>query len=184
MAMPHAASAIEVKVSAKALERTLVTQLFNGTDGRFYVKGKADGGCSVYMDHPEIFFRDDRIVVRIHASAKLGTNLHGSCLGISVQTNAEVSFVPEAEGESIGFRDARVEKLSDSKELNFLVEPFLKGKLPQQMKVNAAELMRKVLANSEQQSGYALTLARLKLHSMQVEGGSLVVDADADLAVD
>ena len=64
-------------------------------------------------------------------------------LGLTLTTDADVSLVPEAEGESVGFRDARIERLSESKELNFLLEPFLSHKLPSQMKVNAADLMRK-----------------------------------------
>ena len=51
-------------------------------------------------------------------------------LGVTLTTDADVSFVPDAEGESVGFRDARIEKVSDSKELNFLLEPFLSHKLP------------------------------------------------------
>ncbi len=183
------ASAIEVKVSAQALERTLINQLFVSPEGRYYVKGNPTSPCFVYADRPEVSFRDDRVVVKVHTRAKLGTSLRGACIGVSLQTNAQVSFIPEAEDESVGFRDARVESLSDGsipgmKELNFLLIPFLSGKLPQQMKVNAAELMRKLLVNSQQQTGYALTLSRLKLHSMQVNGQSLVVDMDANLAVD
>ena len=38
----RAASAIEVKVSAQALERTLQAQLFNGPQGRYYIRGDAN----------------------------------------------------------------------------------------------------------------------------------------------
>jgi hypothetical protein len=183
------ASAIEVKVSVKALERTLIAQLFVAPEGRYYMKGDPTSPCSVYADQPEVTFKDDRVVVKVHTRAKLGTTVRGTCLGVTLQTNAEVSFIPDAEGESIGFRDARVERLSNEslpgmQELNFLLVPFLSKKLPQQMKVNAADLMRRLLADSEKKTGYALTLSRLKLHSMQVNGQFLVVDADADLAVD
>ena len=51
------------------------------------------------------------------------------------------------------------------------------------MKVNAADLMRKLLANSAQQTGYALSLNNLKLHSMLIEGPALVVDVDANMSV-
>ena len=178
------ARAIEVRVSSEALERTAKAQLFSSADGRYYLKGSASSPCSVYAEQPTISFRDDRIVVRVHSRARLGTGLRGSCLGVSLTTNAEVSLVPVAEGESIGFRDARLEKMSDNRELNFLLAPFLSGKLPQQLKVNAAELMRKLLAGSGSTTGYALTLNRLKLHSLLVEENALVLDADAELKVD
>ena len=178
------ANAIEVKVSAKALERTAKAQLFNGPDGRYYMRGNATSPCSVYAEQPRISFRDDRIVVRVHTRARLGTALHGACLGVSLTTDAEVSLVPDAEGESIGFRDARLERMSDNRELNFLLAPFLSGKLPQQLKVNAADLMRKLLAGSGPSTGYALSLDRLKLHSLLVEDHALILDADAGMNVD
>jgi hypothetical protein len=183
-AAPRRASAIEVKVSAQALERTLRTQLFTTPDARYYMRGDATTPCYVYADNPHVSFKDDRIVVHVHTRAKLGTVVRGTCIGVSLTTDADVSFIPEAQEESIGFRDARIERLSDSRELNFLLVPFLSRKLPAQMKINAAQLMRQLLANSAQQTGYALSLNNLKLHSMLVEGPSLVVDVDANMSVD
>jgi hypothetical protein len=178
------ASAIEVKVSSQALERTLRTQLFNGPQGRYYIRGDATSACYVYADSPHVTFVEDRIVVHVHAKAKFGTAVHGACIGVSLSTNADVSLIPEAEEESVGFRDARVERLSESKELNFLLVPFLSRKLPAQMKMNAAVLMRQLLSRSTETTGYALSLDSLKLHSLLVEGDSLVMDADAALKVD
>ncbi len=180
----NCASAIEVSVSAQALERTLQTQLFNGPEGRYYLRGDANSACYVYAESPHVTFVQDRIVVRVRTKAKLGTAVHGTCLGVSLTTNTDVSMIPEAEEESIGFRDARIERLTESKELNFLLVPFLKNKLPAQMKVNAAVLMRQLLSRSTETTGYAFTLSALKLHSLLVEGSSLVMDADAILKVD
>jgi hypothetical protein len=183
-AVTRAASAIEVTMSAQALERTLRAQLFNGPEGRYYIRGDASSPCYVYADSPHVTFVQDRIVVHIHAKAKLGTPVHGACLGVSLSTDADVSLIPDAEEESIGFRDARIERLSESKELNFLLVPFLSHKLPAQMKVNAAVLMRQLLSRSTETTGYTLALNSLKLHSLLVEGESLVMDVDADLKVD
>ena len=177
------ASAIEVRISAAALERTLRTQLFNGPDGRYYMRGDATTPCFVYAEAPKVSFKDDRIVVHVHTRAKLGTSVRGSCLGVSLTRDADVSFVPDAEGESVGFRDARIERLSESKELNFLLVPFLSRELPSQMKVNAADLMRKLLSQSMTATGYALTLESLKLHSMVVDRDALVVDVDAGIGI-
>jgi hypothetical protein len=178
------ASAIEVKISAKALERTLRAQLFNAADGRYYMRGDAHSTCYVYADSPKVSFVQDRIVVHVHTRAKLGTAVRGACIGVSLSTDADVSLIPDAEGESIGFRDARIERLSESRELNFLLVPFLSRKLPAQMKVNAAELMRQLLSRSAETTGYSLSLTSLKMHSMLVQGESLVVDVDANMSVD
>src|SRR6202167_3632496 len=98
-------SAIEVKVSAQALERTLRAQLFNGPEGRYYIRGNATSACYVYAEEPHVSFKDDRVMVHVRTHAKLGTSLHGACLGVALTTDADVSVFPEAQGESIGFRD-------------------------------------------------------------------------------
>jgi hypothetical protein len=177
-------SASELRISANALERTLRTQLFNGPDGRYYIRGDAHSACYVYAESPRVSFMQDRIVVHVHTRARLGTAMHGSCIGVSLTRDADVSMIPDAEGETIGFRDARIEHLSDSSELNFLLTPFLDRKLPQQMKLNAATLLRQLLSRSTEATGYALSLTTLKIHSMIVTGERLVVDIDASMDVD
>jgi hypothetical protein len=123
-------------------------------------------------------------VVRIKTHARLGKAVGGACLGLALSVPAEVSLAPDAEGETIGFRDANVDKISDLKELNFLLLPFLRHQVPSSMKVNAADMLRKALAGSFASSGYKVTLERLKIHSMQIEGDTLVVDVDGEIGVE
>jgi hypothetical protein len=177
------ARAIQIKISASALERTLNQQLFTGDGHRFYIKGDAKSTCYVYAAEPKVSFSNDRIQVHVKTKAKIGTAIAGACVGLGMSPEADVSILPEALGETIGFRDARVEKLSESKELNFLLVPFLSHKLPQQMKINAADLLRQILAKSAEATGYDMKLDNLKIHSMIVSGDALVVDFDGDLSV-
>ncbi len=193
------AQAIELRISAPALERSLRNQVFNQvgpkdqTDHRRYLRGDATKGCAVYADDPRVTFRhseptatdaapEDRVVVSIKTHARLGFGK--SCFGIGVSFDSEVSFIPEAEGESVGFRDARIEHLSANKEIDLLLEPFLSKRMPQEMKVNAANLMRTLLVRSPDSTGYTLTLTSLNLRAMRVEGDALLVDLDADIKVD
>jgi hypothetical protein len=148
------------------------------------MRGDATKPCSAYAEDPHVTFKDDRVVVHVHTRAKLGKALRGACVGVSLNTDADVSVVPDAEGESVGFRDARIEKISESKELNFLLVPFLSRKLPSQMKLNAADLMRKLLSQSVASTGYTLTLDTLKLHSMLVDHDALTIDVDAAMSVE
>lgn len=177
------ASAVELRVSRQALERTLRQQLFSGPDGRYYLKGSAQTACYAYAEDPQVSFAGDRIVVRVKTHARIGTSLHGTCLGISLSPASEVSLAPDGEGETLGFRDARLEHVSEQKELNFLLTPFLSHTVPSNMKVNAADLLRKALENSTATSGYKVTLDRLKIHSILIDGDDLVVDADGGLSV-
>jgi hypothetical protein len=175
--------AVELRVSREALERTLRQQLFTGPEGRYYLKGSPQIPCSVYAIDPKVSFAGDRIVVRMKTHARLGKTLRGACLGISLTETSEVSMAPAGEGETLGFRDARLEKISDQRELNFVLSPFLSHTVPAGMQVNAAELLRKALKDSTANSGYTVTLERLKIHSIQIEGDNVVVDVDGDLSV-
>ena len=177
------AGAVELKVSREALERTLRQQLFSGPDGRYYLKGNAQSACYVYAEDPKLKFVEDRIVVQLKTHAKLGQKVAGACIGIALSLPAEVSLAPDGEGETVGFRDARVDKVSSHEELNFVLTPFLSHQVPSGMKVNAADLLRKALENSTATSGYKVSLERLKIHSVQIDGDNLVVDMDADLSV-
>lgn len=175
--------AVELRVSRDALERTLERQLFTGQGGRYYLKGGPDSACSVYAEEAHLRFVQDRIVVEVKTHARMGKAVRGTCLGISLAPTAEVSFEPYGEGEIIGFRDAQLVKVSDQRELNFLLAPFLKRQVPSGMQVNAADLLRKALAGSTASSGYHVSLERLKVHSIQIQGDSLIVDVDGDLSV-
>ena len=177
------AHAIEMKVSRDAIERTLKQQLFGGPDGRYYLKGNAQSACFTFVEDPKLTFAQDRIVVRVKTHARLGKAVGGTCLGLPLTVPAEVSLAPDAEGEIIGFRDARLDRVSDQKQLNFLLNPFLGHQVPSSMKVNAADLLRKALEGSTANSGYKVTLDRLKIHSIQIDGENLVVDVDGDLSV-
>ena len=172
---------VELTVSRAALERTLRQQLFSAPDGRYYLKGNAHSACFIAVEDPRLSFEQDRIEVRVKAVARLG--VHGVCLR-AITLPAEVSLEPEAEGESIGFRDARLDRISDRREINFVLAPFLRGDVPKSMKVNAADLLRKALAGSTAASGYKVTLDRLRIHSIETAGDKLVVDADVDLSVE
>jgi uncharacterized lipoprotein YajG len=180
---PVAAHATEIKISSGALERTLNKQLFTSPGNRYYLKGKPEGGCFVYAEDPKITFKDDHIWIHIKTHSKLGTTVHGACLGVDINAEADVSVIPEAQGENIGFRDARIEHLSTSRELNVFLVPFLNGKLPQQMKINVADLIRQLLTKSMESTGYNIALDNLKVHSMQVDHTDLDVDFDANLSV-
>jgi hypothetical protein len=180
-AMP--AKAVELRVNRDALERTLKQQLFSGPGGRFYLKGSPQSACSVYADDAKVTFIEDRIVVKVKTRAHMGKSLRGACIGISLAPLAEVSMAPYGEGESIGFRDAELLKVSDQRELNFLLTPFLSRQVPSSMKVDAADLLRKALERSTATSGYKVTVQRLKVHSMQIKDDALVVDVDGDISV-
>jgi hypothetical protein len=179
----QSAVAVELKVSREALERTLKLQLFSGAEGRYYIKGNPQSACYVYAEDPKLHFTEDRIVVQLKTHARLGQRVAGACIGIGLSLPAEVSLAPDGEGETVGFRDARVDRVSEHAELNFVLTPFLSHQVPSGLKVNAADLLRKALENSTATSGYKVTLERLKIHSVLIQGDDLIVDVDGDIGI-
>jgi hypothetical protein len=175
--------AVELKVGRDVLQRTLKQQLFSGANGRYYLKGSDKTPCYIYADDAQLKFAEDRVVVLIKAHAKMGKAWGNSCLGIGLNTAPEVSLAPFGEGETIGFRDARLDKVIDQKELNYFLTPFLSHQLPSNMKLNAADLLRKALADSTVTTGFKVSLEKLVVHSMHLEGDNLVVDVDGDISV-
>jgi hypothetical protein len=175
--------AVELKVSRDVLQRTLKQQLFSGPNGRYYLKGNAQTPCFIYADDAQLSFAGDRVVVQIKTHGKLGKSFGKTCLGINLSTAPEVSVAPVGQGDVIGFRDARLDKIMDQKELNFVLSPFLSRKVPSSMQVNAAELLRKALVGSTVSTGFNVSLDRLNIHSMHIEGDFLVVDGDGDISV-
>jgi hypothetical protein len=181
--LPALGRAVELKVSSAALERTLQAQLFAKDNGLYYLRGDAHSACFVTADSPHVSFFEDRVVVHMHVRARLGTALRGECLGIGISRDVDVSLVPEAEGETIGFRDARIDKLSGSRELDALLLPFLSHRVPSGLKVNAATQFRQLLTKSTETTGYPMTLDRLLIHSMSVQEDALIIDVDGDITV-
>jgi hypothetical protein len=173
----------QLTISRDALERTLKQQLFSRPKGLYYLKGDPQTPCAITAEEPRLTFQQDRIVVHMKTHAHLGHAVGGACLGMALTFPAEVSLQPDAEGETIGFRDARLDKVSDQKEINFVLSPFLRHQVPSSMKVDAADLLRKALAGSTASSGYKVTLDRLKIHSIVIQGDALVVDVDGDLSI-
>ena len=183
LAASVSASAVELHVNRGAIDRTLRQQLFSGPNGRFYVKGDANSPCFTYVDSPQVVFAQGRILVRLNAHAKLGKTFGSKCFGIPVNMPVVVSLAPSAEGETVGFLDARLDKISDQRELNFLLQPFLSHVVPSSMRVIAAEMLRKSLADSTANSGYKITLDRLRFMTIHVDGDNLVLEGDGTISV-
>ncbi|MGB9417363.1 MAG: hypothetical protein WCB58_13690 [Acidobacteriaceae bacterium] len=177
------ARATELKISSAALQRTLVMQLFAADNGRHYLRGNASSACYAYAESPAVTFAGERIQVHLDIRARLGTSLHGRCIGVSLTRAVDVSMLPDADGEIIGFHDVRIEKLSGSRELDLLLMPFLSHIVPSKMQVNAADQIRRLLVNSSDRIGYDVSLDNLQLRSMQVTEDLLVVDVDGGVTV-
>ena len=71
-----------------------------------------------------------------------------------------------------------MEHLSESRELNFFLVPFLSGKLPQQMKVNAADLLRQLLSKSDGVDRLRHESGQPEESLDEVQGPALAVDFD------
>ncbi|MDR3723483.1 MAG: hypothetical protein P4K83_03230 [Terracidiphilus sp.] len=177
------ARAVELRVSRGSIDRTLRQQLFSGQYGRYYIKGNAQSPCYTYAEQPQIVFANGRIAVQLMIHAKVGKTFGSKCFGFTFDLPTVVSVAPDAQGESVGFRDARLDRITDQKELNFILMPFLSHQVPSSMRVNAADLLRKALANSTASSGYQISLDKLAIKNIDVQGDFIVIEADGNISV-
>ncbi|MDR3764243.1 MAG: hypothetical protein P4M01_09135 [Acidobacteriota bacterium] len=174
----------QFKVSSSALERTLKMRLFNAPDGRYYLRGDPHSACNLYVENPQLALSGDRVLVRLHTAGFYGKQIAGHCMGFPVSMNTTISLAPVVQGEVVGVADARIDRLSESSEVNFLLSPFLNHKLPANIQINAATMLRDTLRNSTQSSGYPVTLERLELHTVHTLGNYLIIEYDTDMRVD
>lgn len=179
-----ACHAAQISFTAAALERTVQQQLFSGADGKYYLRGDPQRGCSISVADPHLTFAGPRVVLRVHAVAQIGRSVGGQCVGVRVAEDVDVSMLPTADGEFIGFTDVRLDQMSGSSELNFLLTPFLSRKIPQTLRLNAAGMLRKLLARSNETTGYSMTLDRFAVQSLQVQDDTMRVELNGDLRVE
>jgi len=178
------AFAADFKVSSSALERTLKARLFNTPDGRYYLRGDDKSPCRLFAEDPHLSFAGDRILVRVHTAGWYGKQIGGHCVGFGVSMNTVISLAPTADGESIGVTDAKLDQLSDSPEVNFILKPFFSHKLPSEIRMNAATVLREVLTKSTETSGYPLSLDRLQMRSVHIVDKYLIVDYESDMRIE
>ncbi len=178
------AQAGQFKVSSSALERTLKARLFSTPDGRYYLRGDAHSACRLYVESPQLSLSGDRVLVRVHTAGYYGKQIARRCTGLPVSMNTTISLAPVVQGEVIGVTDARIDRLSESSEVNFLLSPFLNHKLPSNIQINAATMLRETLTRSTEASGYPVTLDRLELHTVHGTDHYLIIEYDTDMRVD
>jgi len=94
------------------------------------------------------------------------------------------SSAPGAGGETIVFRDERLDHLTDNKEIDFVLSPFPLRQVPLSRKMKSAGLSRKAQAASSAISGCKIAHDRLKVHSIVIQVGALGLDVDGDLSMD
>ena len=90
-----------------------------GTTGAFSSKDPRERPALSTQTDANVDFVQGRILVKVKTTPRMGNSIGRACLGISMATmapTAEVSVAPYGEGETIGFRDAELLKVSDQRE--------------------------------------------------------------------
>lgn len=122
--------------------------------------------------------------MRMHTGGKYGKQIAGHCVGFPVSMMTTISLAPLADGEIIGVTDAKIDRLSDSDEMNFILSRFVNKNLPAGLQMNAATMLREILTKSTETSGYPLTLERLQVRNVHTTDKYLAVEYDSDMKVE
>jgi hypothetical protein len=182
-ALPAGLRAMQLTVGPDPLQRALQKQLFSAPDGRYYLRGNRTSGCFLYAQNPQLHFNGNRIFLDLHLAGKLGGSFAGQCLGFGWAGDVEVSMLPQAQGSTIGFTDVRVEKLTSDHSLDQMLEPLLARVVPKSIKVDAAQLVGRMLQTASNRSGATIALQQLQIQLLQVQGEALQLTLDGAVSI-
>lgn len=183
-AMPSRVQAMQLTVGSAPLQRALQKQLFSAPDGRYYLRGTRTSACSLYAQNPQLHFTGDRIYLDLHLSGQLGSSFAGRCLGFGWVGDAEVSMLPQGQGSTIGFTDVRVERLTSDRTLDELLQPLLARAVPRSMKVDAAQLVGRMLQTASTRAGAVIALQQLQIEQLQVQKNALQLTLDGAVSIE
>jgi hypothetical protein len=93
-------------------------------------------------------------------------------------------MLPVGDGAWINFTDVRVEKLNGSNQFSFLFNPFVRRTVPQSLRINAADLLAKLVSRSKETTGYAMSVSGVRVQSVVVTDSAAVLTLDGILVVD
>ncbi len=181
--LPLPAGALDLTVGPQPLQHALLRQLFAAPDGRYYLHGNRTSSCFLFAQNPQLHFAGNRIVLDLHLEGKIGSSFGGQCIGFKWAGDGELSMLPQAQDQQIGFTDVRVEHLTGDNGLDQLLGPLLSARVPANLKVNAASLIDKMLRSASTRSGENITLDHLVIPALAVQDNALHLSIEGNVAI-
>jgi hypothetical protein len=176
-----AAQAAEITLTHSALER-VVWQVLLTEGGRGYFEGGPDDTCRyAFVQEPKVTGADGRLRIRFLFAGRAGAEVGGRCVGPGDTFDLFVSGVPALAGGELYLEDLRVEA-PDTAYFR-LVSGLVENQLRQRLRYPLKRDLDRVAATVGAPAGYAMSVERLEMSGVQVEGDTLRVSLEIGLSV-
>lgn len=181
--------AAELRMTARALERALAAQAFNGPQGRRYLSGSERTPCDyAYLEQPRLQARDGKVRLTVHLRARRGLALLKGCLGVPVSPQVTITGDPFLDGEALGLRNVAVERLDGSLEslpvIRQLLLSFVRRQLPAEFRYAFRSELDRALGQLSQAQGLTARFARFRTDHVQAAGDAVTLTGDFTLLID
>ena len=166
---------VELAITFGVLQKAVAAQVFT-EDGRRYVKGGKDKGCSyAYLENPRVSESDGRLLVRAKFSGRSSFNVLGKCVGIGDSFDVMIRMTPYADKTILRLRD--VEVASDGKRGVYAraVCKALAETLPRVLVYDFGPDFKRTLETEQPGVAYRKHVENLMVQSLQVSKEALVL---------
>ena len=178
---PAVARGAEITVFHAALER-VVWQVLLTEGGRGYLEGGPDDTCRyAFVQEPKVSGRDGRLWIRFVFSGRAGAEVAGRCVGPGDTFDLVVSGVPALSGGELSFDDLRVEA-PDTAYFR-LVRGLVESRLGERLRYPLRQKLDALAAAVAAPAGYAMSVDRVGMSRVQVDGDALRFTLDLGLDV-
>jgi uncharacterized phage protein gp47/JayE len=174
LASATSSKAAEIVLEHSAVDKLLAQTLFTNA-GRYDLQR---GVCFAYLERPSIELKDGRIRIRSYLVSRLGMEVGGSCVGVSLASWTVVSGRPASSGGTVKLDDLRVDGVDDPT-LRLVLESGLLPALPRAIELDVLKAVRSMLQNSGAQ--LQTSVEHFRIDSVVASADQLVVKFDFKL---
>jgi hypothetical protein len=177
------ARADEIRLQFGALERMMASEVFT-QEGRRYVKGNQKTRCNfAYLEHPQFYSKDGRLVFRALFSGRSALNMFRQCVGLGDAFTVVVSATPAYRQGNIWLDNVTV--TSDGKTGFYIrrVCAAMATTLSHEFHYPLAATAQQALENPNVQPDYHRELRNFRVSNIYVTSDALVLTVDFQLTV-
>lgn len=181
IATPPPAPAAEITLSHAALER-VVWQVLLTEGGRGYFEGGPNDTCRyAFVQEPKVTGVGGRLRIRFLFSGRAGAQVGGRCVGPGDTFDLIVSGVPALARGELYLDDLRVEA-PDTAYFR-LVRSLVESQLGQRLRYPLKQDLDALAAARGAPAGFTVSLPRLEMSGVQIDGTALRMSFDVGLDI-
>lgn len=181
IATPPPAPAAEITLSHAALER-VVWQVLLTEGGRGYFEGGPNDTCRyAFVQEPKVTGVGGRLRIRFLFSGRAGAQVGGRCVGPGDTFDLIVSGVPALARGELYLDDLRVEAPDTA--YSRLVRSLVESQLGQRLRYPLKQDLDALAAARGAPAGFTVSLPRLEMSGVQIDGTALRMSFDVGLDI-